>query len=455
MKPKIFNTTIPATACVLLFALNLLSCKKYLALDVPPTAIGREEAFADSATATSVVLGIYSRMASEAPSTYNRTIFYSGMSSDEFYYFTNPNYDDIKNNTLTAGNNVTNFWQDLYARIGVANYAIEGVTASSLSGTLKNQLLGEARFWRAWLYFHLVNNWGAVPLVTSTDALTTSRYSRSPVSEVFKQIVADLTEAKSRLSVNYPSPERARINRHAASAFLARVYLYEKNWAAAEAEANTVIQSGTYSIVTNLNNVFLNTSSETILQLSLAAPTTPATALGIEFIPATATPNVVLLDTLARTFEPDDQRKVNWTKQIVFSGKTYSYPFKYKVRATTTGNEYPVVLRLAEVYLTRAEARANQDNITGAQDDLNIVRKRAGLGNTTAVDKTGMIAALEHERWVELFSEGDRWFNLKRLGIADAVLKLVKPKWKPHQQLYPLPMLDMTANPALTDNPGY
>ena len=85
---------------------------------------------------------------------------------------------------------------------------------------------------------------------------------------------------------------------------LARVYFYQQNWAAAEAEATTVISSGVYNLETNLNNVFIKTSAETIWQI---ANTTGVTGMGAEWIPAATTPTFVLYDTLAKTFEANDQ----------------------------------------------------------------------------------------------------------------------------------------------------
>jgi hypothetical protein len=222
---------------------------------------------------------------------------------------------------------------------------------------------------------------------------------------------------------------------------------------AAETEATNVIGSGIYNLEPVLNNVFIKTSNETIWQI---ASTTGVTSMGANFVPASTTPGFVLYDTLAKTFEAGDKRFVNWAKAIVYGGQTYYYPFKYKLRTGTTGNEYPVILRLAEMYLIRAEARAQQTNIAGAQADLNLVRTRAGLPNTTAAAQPQLLTALEHERWVELFTEnGDRWFNLKRTNRADAVLSLIKPLWKPFQKLYPIPDADRAANPNLIDNPGY
>lgn len=458
MNRTIVKPPIRLLFCALALALATTSCEKYLDNGTPPNQLTEEKAFVDSATATSVVLALYSRVSNTNPQ--NNSLAFNitrlgAMSADVGYYLTNSSFDDFKNNTLGAGNAANPLWYDLYGNIGRANFALKGLGATAtLTPTVKAQLEGEAKFWRAWCYFYLVQFFGDVPLVTSTDALTTSLLPRAPVAQVYQQMVKDLAEAKSLLKPAYLTVDKARVNKWAAAALLARVHFYQKNWAAAEAEATEVIGSGVYSLETSLANVFTKSSKETILQI---ANTTGVTSMGAEFIPASTTPNFVLFDTLARTFEAGDKRKAEWTKSITYSGKTYDYPYKYKQRSGTAGNEYPVVLRLAELYLIRAEARAHQDKLPGALDDIGVVRERAGLLPLPSVTgKADLLKALEHERWVELFTEwGDRWFNLKRSGSADAVLSKIKPQWKPHQKLYPIPDQELIANPNLTPNEGY
>ena len=458
MKISIIKYNLSRAALLLVvMGLSFTSCKKFLENGTPPNSLTEDKAFVDSATATSVVLALYSRIANSNPQN-NSGVFnitrLGAMSADEGYYLLDNSFDNFKNNTLSAGEDGNYIWFDLYQSIGRANYAIKGLeTTTTLSTAAKNQLLGEAKFMRAWYYFYLVNYFGDVPLVTNTDALTNGLLPKTPASQVYQQIVTDLLDAKNLLTTAYPSIEKARINKRVASAFLARVYFYQQNWVAAEAEATDVISSAAYNIETNLNNAFIKTSSETIWQI---ANTTGVTAMGGQFIPASATPNFVLYDTLVKTFEAGDQRKVSWTKSIVYSSKTYNYPYKYKIRTGTTGNEYAIMIRLAELYLIRAEARAQLNNISGSQADINIVRTRAGLANTSAATQPALLATLEHERWVELFTEhSDRWFNLKRTNKATAVLSMIKPAWQPFQQLYPIPLSDRTANPNLSDNTGY
>jgi len=121
------------------------------------------------------------------------------------------------------------------------------------------------------------------------------------------------------------------------------------------------------------------------------------------------------------------------------------------------------VFRLAEQYLIRAEAKAQQGtDMIGAAADLNVIRNRAGLANTTASTHDDLLAAVAHERQIELFAEwGHRWFDLKRTGQVDAVMSAVTPQknpsgtWKTYQQLYPVPQSEISKNPFLKQNAGY
>jgi hypothetical protein len=119
-----------------------------------------------------------------------------------------------------------------------------------------------------------------------------------------------------------------------------------------------------------------------------------------------------------------------------------------------------MVLRLGEIYLIRAEARAEQNNVSGAQADLNAVRTRAGLGYTTATDQASLLNAIAHERQVELFTEGgNRFFDLKRTGKIDSVMTAYAPlkegTWSDYMQIFALPLNDIQQDANLTQNPGY
>jgi len=116
-----------------------------------------------------------------------------------------------------------------------------------------------------------------------------------------------------------------------------------------------------------------------------------------------------------------------------------------------------MVLRLAEQYLIRAEARVRQNDLVGAIQDLNVVRARAGLPDlSSGVSQDLILAAVIQERRVELFAEwGHRWSDLIRWGQADSVLSMEKPKWTANAKLYPLPLVDIQRNGNLRQNDGY
>jgi hypothetical protein len=443
----------------------LVSCNKQVDPGTPVNKLTVDKVYTDSLSTLGVVLALYSNANAYNGNNVNTSMIanlctYGATSADEGYYFNNASYDPYRTNTLSAGNYGTVIYNYAYNDINVANNAIAGITGSNFSSSYKNQLLGECKFWRAYCYFNLVNYFGGVPLVTTTDITANATLPRASVDTIYSQIVADLKSAESLLPTSYPSAERARVNQYTASAMLARVYLYQKNWAAAEAEATTVINSGTYSLNPTLSSVFIKTSNEIIWQVisnTGSAGITGVTQMGYNWIPSGTIPNFVLYDTLARTFEAGDQRKVSWTQPLLYNGTTYYYPYKYKIRTiSVSGNEYNVMLRLAEQYLIRSEARAMQNNLSGAASDLNTIRARAGLGVTPAATQADLLLAIEKERWVELFTEmSDRWFNLKRTGRIDAVLSLTKPQWQSFQALYPIPTTEITANPKLVQNPGY
>lgn len=353
------------------------------------------------------------------------------------------------------------------------NATIEGAGKSTtLTKALKDQLLGEAYFTRAFFYFYLVNMYGNVPLVTTTLYNATAVARRTGTDTVYRRIIEDLNLAKGLLNEKYVDAsliqgtnERLRPNRYAAFALLARVYLFTGDYINAEAEATKIInQKANYDTVP-LRDVFIRNSKETIwaLQPVRAGENTPEAQF---FVLPTSGPNlnanpVYLANRLMNSFETGDQRKAVWTNSVVVSGENYPYAAKYKINTLNAAvNEYSIVLRLAEQYLIRAEARAQQNNSGGARADINALRLRASLPNVGATTKDDLLNAILKERRVELFTEwGHRWFDLKRNGkINDIMTPVAIDKgttWKADWQLYPIPAIEIQSNTNLSQNNGY
>ena len=467
---------------------NIVSCKKYVQVEDPKDQLVSSSIFVNDATATAAMVGIYSDMNAFNYQFANViTTFMCAMSADEFTYAsTLANFDEFKNNAVTPGNSYVGImWSQPYGFIYRANAVIEGATASNtLSSGVKNQLLGEARFVRAFCHFYLVNFFGDVPLILNTDVLKNTNLPRTASKDVYAAVIADLVEAKKLLVAAYPGgAERTRPNKTAASLLLARAYLYTGNNALAEQEANEVISSSGYSLLNNpdvtnaanMTKAFLKNSSEAVWQLQVVNTANGRNTWEGNTIVPTAAPFYRLTRGalgLESGFEPGDKRFSNWVGSYTttaFPPVTYYYPFKYKVRVGIAGSaptEYAMVLRFAEAYLIRAEARAQQSNFAGAKADLDIIRSRAGLAPlVTASSLTVAMAQVEQERRVELFAEwGHRWFDLKRWKStsgaagktrADDVLSQTKTGWKSTAILFPIPSEAMRTNPNMVQNPGY
>lgn len=449
----------------LLMAANTIACEDLIEVDKPKTQLIKSTVFEDDLTAVSAISGLYVLLTSSS-SSFNSITYMGALSADELtVQGGNDQYQFFQNELSSTSPTVNAIWSSAYTQISYANSAIEGLAKSThVTPALRNQLLGEARFLRAFHHFYLVNLYGDVPYITTTDYRVNGFVSRMPVADVYDKIIEDLLAAKAQLAddYSYSIGERVRVNKWVASALLARVYLFKGDWLHAEEQANAVIgKSSVYSLSTDLTKVFLKNSNETIWQLIPPVPQ-KFTGEGGMFIRLSYSAELpVLSDTLYKAFETGDQRKAQWVAEGSNNTLTWHYPFKYKEsNSTGTGAEYATVFRLAEMFLVRAEARAWQNKLTGlnsAESDLNTIRVRAGLSPTTATTREQLLLAIEQERRVELFTEwGHRWLDLKRTSRADDVLPAIKPNWDDTDVLYPIPFNDLQLNPNLKpQNDGY
>lgn len=448
---------------------NLTACKKFVEIDPPKTALLKEATFSSDKTALAVLASTYNRMTSGflGGSTYSYA-FLSSLSSDELdLHLNNQAFSEFANNVLLAENSVLSVtsgpWAGAYQNIYATNTLLEGVASSTkLSDAVKTQLEGEARFLRAYTYFYLVNFFGDVPLITTTNYHENAKMPRTEKAKIYQQIVLDLKESSELLTndYNFIGDERVRPNKYAAKALLARVYLYLKDWPNAEKEASEVIASNLYSILP-VNDVFLKNSKEAIWQLTRDnANTNDAITY---FMSATAvTPNnAALKESFYNEFEANDLRRLNWIGSRTTTAGTFRFPYKYKVNTNSPVTEYSMKLRIAEQFLIRAEARAHLDKITGSgsgAEDLNVIRERAGLLPVTPVDTDELLGLIEKERKFELFTEeGHRWMDLKRTNRIDAVMAIKNPHWESYMQWYPIPQKEIINNPSMKDaqNEGY
>jgi hypothetical protein len=307
----------------------------------------------------------------------------------------------------------------------------------------------------------------------STDYTINRSVFRTDRQLVYEQIIEDLVQAELLLQeeymkgVNVPTQERARVNKFAAASLLARVYLYRGDWSNAAAQATMVLnKEDIYDLNTDIASVFRASTDaylnkEAIWQLmpiSFNANANPAE--GNTFIIRGELHYFELTDSLRLSFEPDDARYTNWVGQFDLGGAPTYFPYKYKLRTgeLSDAREYSMVLRVAELYLIRAEARTELGDFAGAKKDIDIIRDRASLSPTTANSKESLLIVIEQEWRVEFFCEwGHRWFDLKRWKLADPRLNVVKaPYWQANDTLYPLPQVELSRNTNLKpQNTGY
>lgn len=433
-----------------------VACKKLITVDTPANELPAEQVFGNEALADAAVADIYYTLSGYYTGTIIPII--NGMTADDLNTL-NPPHIRYVNNAIPAEDGLLLLtWRDFYKVIYKTNAVLEGLATSSIAADKVAALTGEASFLRAFCYYYLVNNWGDVPLITTTDVTKTALAPRSPVATIYAQIMADLQRAVSLLSEGYSSPEKVRANKWAAMAMLARVSLQQGNWADAATNASYVINSGMYFPLSQPDSLFLKNSRSAILQIWVKDGFTIS---GQTFIPVNpgSFSYYPLSNDLLQAFEPGDSRKTAWTSTFTYAGELYYYPYKYKQRTVTTGDttEYVMVLRLAEQYLIRAESFCQQGNTTAAVADLNIIRHRAGLPDLPDdIGKTSCLLAIEKERRVELFTEwGDRWLSLQHTGRINTVLGALKPGWKSTAALYPIPQQERSRNPYLTQNEGY
>jgi SusD family. len=439
--------------------LALCACRKFVTLNDPQGQLTSGRVFNDKGSATAAVLGLYTNYIDYTFPVMCKT---GGLASDELFT-TNPELTPYLSNEILPSIALPgDTWAQEFAHIRECNLAINGLeNATSLDIDIKNQLLGEAKFLRAFGFFNLLNFYGGVPLTLSINDIENASLPRASEQDVWKQIFKDLVEAKELVAVEYPSAERARINKSAVAAFLARAYLYHNEWENAEDEATEVIEQNSYSLE-DLSRVFTPQSKETILQIYIQQGINP---LVFDYLPPAPgfAPAVYLRNDFKAAFEPGDLRKDNW----VGTDGSLSFVHKYK-NNDYTSTEYLLLFRLAETYLIRAEARAQRDHITGlnsAESDINTVRSRSNLKNITITDKKAALIAIEQERKVELFGEyPHRWFDLKRMkGLtslsqtrADEVVAALKgATWQPTDKLFPIKSEDIRLNPQLKQNDGY
>lgn len=420
-------------------------------LDVKPlSSILGEDAFKDKKGIEKGVLGAYTSF--QNLSYYGRTyLIFADLAADNLEHpadATALEYRQVDTNAILAENASTSgIWASGYESINIANNVIEELPdIGDMTEEEKRKATAEMTFVRALSHFNLMNYFGDIPVkVEPTVGTGSLDAARNTKAEVYAQIIADLQDAEQNLPEGGP---KARASKYAATALLARVYLYKGDYDLAIQKATAVIDSEDYDLIP-YEDVFADGSAETIFEIDftdlnrnrIAEYNFPKTLNGRREVAPTAD----LLDA----YETGDAR---YEASIAFAG---ALPYSIKYDDLSTGADNVIVLRLAEMYLIRAEARAQLDgDLEAIRDDINAIRARADLNDITSGTHADLLRAIEQERRVEFAFEGHRWFDLVRTGRAVDVLPLVN---NVNQTLFPIPLDEILTNrnPGMRQNTGY
>lgn len=448
-------------ALLAVLVLTASGCNEFLEVGAPETQLPATAVFETTATADAAMGSIYAKLRASVlvTGTARGLSVLLGQYGDELtsYNATGTEHPFYLNGLTATNSTVYGVWKDSYNLVYACNAILEGVAPSAgIPQADKDRLMGEALLVRSYIHFYLMQLFGDVPYVTTTDYQANSSVHKLAAEQLYPALVLDVFTATSLLPENYLDVKRVRPVKAVAHALMARLQLYRGNWGQAEQAADAVIGSPLYTWVSNLDNVFLKASTGTLWQLMPPTEGQP-TAEGQSFILTAAPGTRALAPALAAAFEPGDQRRVKWVGTFTNASGTWHYPFKYKKRLTEAAStEYAILFRLEELYLIRAEARARQGNLDGAKTDLNKVRLRAALPAVTSNVQQEVTDAIMRERRVELFTEhGHRWLDLKRTGGLGAALS-TKPGWNATDALWPLPEQELLLNPnLLPQNGGY
>lgn len=369
-------------------------------------------------------------------------------------------YQEFGTKQITSTNSdVASFWAGIYRTNYVANFILERLpSVTGVTSDSRKQLTAEARFLRGLANFYGVYTFGDIPLVTTTDQATNRNIARSPKATVLAAVLADYQAALADLPDD-SSTGVAYLSKRVAQAALARLYLYQKNWVQAENYASLVINSGKFTLVPDYNSIVnLNFTAESIFEVGYTQNDDAGTLNTLfvsrrEVIPSD---QIVVALNSAESGTRSATISFNVQKQ---QGSDNGWTVQ-KYGTAIANNANLVVFRLAEMYLIRAEARAQQGKLTGttgAIADINVLRSRAKATALANAAQADVLLAVERERQYELAFEGHRWYDLVRTGRAQAVMSAFSPNWTSRFEVWPIPQSEILRNPALqgAQNPGY
>lgn len=451
---------------IICFGLITFSCN---VLDQEPELqISDERSITNLSGATSALFGAYNQLQGVYQGRLQRVSDVSGDVSQSIGTW--DFYREMDTYAVSADNTeLLDLWTFIYRTVNQSNNLIAEIPNIQATQVQKDNILGEAYFLRGLSFFDAARVWGGVPgvfgelgvplpLTPARGVDETSFPKRASLQDTYAQVKSDLDEALRLLPENQANnaATRGRATKSAARALLSRLHLYLGQWTEAEARATEVINDSKFSLIPYASIYSSDNSNESIFEVQFN--NADQSGLRFWYVPGAlgGRGELAANANFYASFSNDDVRKTLFGRDNVVE---VWYPSKY-IRAGNIDNAH--VLRIAEMHLNRAEARAKKasPDMAGAKADLDLIRNRAGLGEY--LSDIPMLEAIERERRWEFYAEGHIFFDLVRTGRALTVLQNVERKNGPavnltsaNRQVMPIPRRDIDANPNLVQNQGY
>lgn len=395
-------------------------------------------------------------------------------------------------------NHASELWAAHYEALLNINGALKSVYDGKVQNATEeeiNELVGVGKFLRAFNYFQLVKLWGGVPLYLENDDPGLTPEARATVEEVYKSIVDDFNDAIAKLPETWSDGSLGKPTISVAKALLAKVYLtmataplnQTENYAKAASLAKEVIESGKYSLIYNIDEVFLIDNKygpENIWTFNSTKddPSTPGQIWGSEppyagwgdFTIDMTWDSLFVQQPRKETFSIDsinEKYYTEWTTGIAPIVKKYLPNISWDDLASYAPTNNVPIIRYADILLIFAEAdnMSNGAPTPAAVDAVNQVIDRANgyLPNpnypllTTAMSKEAFDDAIIQERNLELCFEFDRWFDICRKRLLEKLILPGQPLYKfradftVDDYLFPIPDVEIRLNKLEVQNPGY
>ena len=461
---------------VSLSALLGTSCQKETLDQKPQASLDASTAIKDAASVNAATLGIYSGFQSGNYYGLRYFIFADLYADNMSHVGTFPSFATIANKQILPDNTeLGSMWNSMYSTINRANTVIAAVPTVADQTVVKDNVLAEARILRANVYFDLIRYWGGsntgfskaggvgVPLILTPTLVEADATPKARASEatVMGQVIADLDFAIG-VSTFGNTNVAGRVGKDYAKALRARVALYMGDYSTAQTYASELIASSRYALTAGADykNIWaLKNTKESLWEIQYE-PTNSNSIAFYYYTTATGGRNeIATASGLNTAHEAGDLRQaVNATT----TGGASSNLKTLKFTRVATGDDNVVMFRLSELYLIRAEARAQiGTDLVGALADLNVVRTRAGLAASAASTTATLMTAILKERRIEFAHEGQRFFDLKRTGTLASTLGAslfgVSGAFdNSFRALWPIPQREvLTSGGIIAQNTGY